>query len=353
MGRGQILWQVVVRLSAAVLFAGSCAHAQSPAAANVGPQLDGGAKQSITLRNTVEDWSVLTLDKSELKMPPPNLGEVDHEKTYTRERWQVQWRDMDPIDLYIVKPVGAEKPRVILYLYSYEVASKRPFINEGWCQRVTAEGFAAVGFVPALTEDRFQMRPMKQWFLSEFQEALGATTHDVQMVLNYLQERGDFDLSQVGVFGTGSGATIGILAAAVDSRIQVLDLLNPWADWPNWLKTTLLLSPVERKDYLTPEFLAKVAPLDPVKWAPNLAGRGVRVQIIDEQVKQEKASFETLEQALPKEAKVVHFKTLAEHIAANDKGRAFDWLKAQLRPQTPVLRQDSARVEDRGPAVKP
>jgi hypothetical protein len=329
-----------------LLLSAACGVAQDAAK----PQ---DAAPSVTLRNTVEDWSVLTLDKSELKMRTPNLGEVDREATYTRERWQVQWRDMDPIDLYVIRPVGVERPPVIFYLYSYEIASKRPFINDGWCQRVTSEGYAAIGFVPALTEDRFQMRPMKQWFLSEFQEALGATTHDVQLILNYLQERGDFDLTRVGVFGTGSGATVGILAAAADPRIRALDLVNPWADWPVWLKTTPILSPVDRKDYVTPEFMAKVAPLDPVRWLPTLSDRHVRIQVIDEQVKQEKESLEVLEQAAPGQARVVHYATVAEHKTANDKGRSFEWVKAQLKPQTPLLPQNSARAESSAPTAKP
>jgi hypothetical protein len=266
-----------------VLLGGSWAYAQTPVPLSSSQQGgEANTSTSITLRHTVEDWSEISLDKSELTMRAPNLGEVDQEKTYTRERWQVQWRDLDPIDLYIVKPKGVEKPPVILYLYSFEVASKRPFINDGWCQRATADGFAAIGFVPALSEDRFQLRPMKQWYLSELQEALGETTHDVQMILNYLQQRREFDLTRVGVFGTGSGATVGVLAAAADSRIQTLDLVNPWGDWPNWMRTTQLLSPVERKDYVAPDFLAKVAPLDPVKWLPKLAEHQIRIQIVDE-----------------------------------------------------------------------
>jgi hypothetical protein len=337
-----------------LLLGGSCAHAQSPVPTISSQQGAGAdAPKSITLRHTVEDWSVLSLDNSELTMRAPNLGEVDQEKTYTRERWQVQWRDMDPIDLYIVKPKGIEKPPVIFYLYSSEVASKRPFINDGWCQRVTADGFAAIGFVPALAEDRFQMRPMKQWYLSELQEALGETTHDVQMVLNYLQQRQDFDLSRVGVFGTGSGATVGILAAAADSRIQTLDLVNPWGDWPDWMRTTQLLTPVERKAYVTPEFLDKVAPLDPVKWLPRLSGRQIRIQIIDEQVKQEKTALDSIEAAAPEHAKVIHYATAAEHKAANGKTRPFQWVKEQLRPAAPMSTQNSSPRENTTITAKP
>ncbi len=355
MSRNQVLWTNASRLTLVLLVAFSCARAQDPAPAPTKTQTleERAAAGNITLRHTVEDWNEITLNKSELKMAPPSLGEIDKEASYTRERWQMQWRDLDPIDLYIVRPKGVEKPPVVFYLYSSEIASKRPFINDGWCQRVTAEGFAAIGFVPSLAEDRFAMRPMKQWYLSELQEALAETTHDVQMVLNYLKERGDFELTRVGIFGTGSGATVGILAAAADPRIQALDLVNPWGDWPSWMKTTPLLSPVERKEYLTPEFLAKTAAMDPVKWLPRLADRRVRIQIVDEEMKPQKESLDAVEAAAPREAKVIHYATVAEHKAANDKGRAFQWVKEQLQPQGSLLRENSARAETAAPAGKP
>lgn len=342
------------RFISLLLLSGSCVIAQSLPPLSTTQQGTGAdAPASVTLRHTVEDWSVLTLDKSELTMRVPNLGEIDQEKTYTRERWQVQWRDMDPIDLYIVRPKGVEKPPVIFYLYSFEVASKRPFINDGWCQRVTADGFAAIGFVPALSEDRFQMRPMKQWYLSELQEALGETTHDVQMALKYLEQRQEFDLTRVGVFGTGSGATVGILAAAADPRIQTLDLVNPWGDWPSWMKTTQLVSPVERKDYVTADYLGKVAPLDPVKWLPKLGEHHIRIQIIDEQVKQEKTALDSIEAAAPQHAKVIHYTTVAEHKAASGKAPAFQWVKDQLRLSAPLSTLNSTPAENAKITAKP
>jgi hypothetical protein len=325
-----------------------------PARQNAQQQRAGeNMPESVTLRHTIEDWTKITLENSELAMAPPALGEVDQEPSYTRERWQVQWRDLDPIDLYIVKPKGVEKPPVVLYLYSTEVASKRPFINDGWCQRVTSGGFAAVAFVPALTEDRFQMRPMKQWFVSELQESLAETTHDVQMILNYLELRKEFDMSRVGTFGTGSGATVGILAAAADPRIKVLDLVNPWGDWPNWLHTSPLITPIERKDYVTPEFLAKVAPLEPLKWLPKLREQTIRIQIVDEETKLEKVSMENLAATAPPNAKIVRYPTLMQLKLASTQGRAFEWVKDQLQPPLVVQPDKSALADTSGSKAKP
>jgi hypothetical protein len=53
--------------------------------------------------------------------------------------------------------------------------------------------------VSALNGHRYTYRPMKQWFVSELQEALGSSVHDVQMILNYLSTRDDLDMSRVGM----------------------------------------------------------------------------------------------------------------------------------------------------------
>ena len=123
---------------------------------------------------------------------------------------------------------------------------------------------------------------MKQWFVSELQEALATSTHDVQMILNYLDTRGDLDINRVGMFGQGSGGSIAILATAADPRIIALDVVDPWGDWPDWLKSSKQIPESERAAYLKPEFLQKVSNLDPADYLPQLKDRAVRIeQIMD------------------------------------------------------------------------
>jgi len=98
---------------------------------------------------------------------------------------------------------------------------------------------------------------MKQWFVSELQESLATSTHDVQMILNYAQARKDLDGQHIGMYGQGSGGAIGILAAAADSRITALQLIDPWGDWPDWLKNSKQIPEDERAMYLKPEFFAE------------------------------------------------------------------------------------------------
>src|SRR5215469_13639366 len=87
-----------VAVWATVLFlAGALSAQQSPPAS---PQ----SSNNINLTRTPEDWASLSLAGSELHAQSPFLGERDRTDSFTREIWQVQWRNFDPIDLYIILP---------------------------------------------------------------------------------------------------------------------------------------------------------------------------------------------------------------------------------------------------------
>lgn len=229
-----------------------------------------------------ENWTTISLAKSGLSLTPPpgaiSLGKTDMSGGCTRELLRLQWRPNDPIDLYVIRPGGAQKFPVVLFLYNY-TSDNAVFREARWCERAVENGFAVVGFSSALSWERMRPpRPMKQWFVSEFQEALATSTHDVQMVLNYLETRGDLDLRHVGMFGQGSGGAVAILAAAADSRIAVLDLMDPWGDWPDWLENSAQVPEEERASYLKPEFLERVSGLDPLNYLPQLKGRKIHIQ---------------------------------------------------------------------------
>jgi hypothetical protein len=282
-----------------------------------------------------EDWSKPELTPG-MQSETASLGEVK-EDGFTRELIHVQWRQLDPIDLWVVRPTGVKKPPVILYLYSYPSTNER-YKDAEVCRFLTKDGFAAVGFVSAFTDQRYHDIATKEWFVSMLQAALGSTVHDVQLILNYLDKRGDFDMTRVGMLGDGSGASIAIMAAAVDPRIKVVDLLDPWGDWPNWLAKSTLVPERERASYVKPEFLESVEDLDPVKWLPQLKTQRVRLQYITGDLTVTPAAVrEHLEAAAPANAKIVHyenFKIFRTDVASAGKG--FDWIKEQLGPTSPV-----------------
>ena len=184
-------------------------------------------KTMIPIYETIqEDWSSLEVGASNLRPQEPLVAQTEQQGSFTRILVQLQWRPGDPLDLWIILPKGVKKPPAVLYLYGAAEGTER-FRDNNFCQRVTSGGVAAVGFVAALTGPRFHDRPMKQWFISELQESLGSSVHDVKFILDYLAQRGDVDMNRIGFFGEGTGATIAILAAAADPRIKAVDALDP------------------------------------------------------------------------------------------------------------------------------
>jgi len=239
-----------------------------------------------------------------------------------------------------MKPKGIEKPPVILYLYGYPTETD-VFKRTDYQELVTRNGVAAVGFVSALTGHRYHDRPMKEWFISELQESLATSAHDVQMVLNYLAERGDLDMNRVGMFAQGSGASIAILASGVDSRIKVLEAMDPWGDWPTWLQSSPLVPEDERPQYVKPEFLKKVAALDPVDWLPKTQARKFRLddELFDKATPA--AAQERLRRVVPAGSSVLLYKQMDEFKSAFQDGKNLEWIKHEL--QSAPASSDPAR----------
>ncbi len=297
-----------------------------------GRDSSSSGKSTVDTDEKPEDWTSINLKKDELQAATPILGEKDDVPTtgFIRERYQMLWRPGDPLDVYIIRPRGVAKPPVILYLYSFPQDTDR-FKNDRWCETVTSNGFAAVGFVSHLTGHRIHDRPAREWFISELQESLATSTHDVQMILNYLETRKDLDMDRVGMFGVGSGGAIAILASAADPRIKAIDLISPWGDWPEWLAHSSIVPNDERPAYLTPEFLAKVAPLDPVAWLPKVKATAVQIQNVRMTPTVPDKVQERIEAAAPITAIVDQFGDFRAYYPESAGGKIFAWLKAQLQ----------------------
>ena len=311
-------------LGIVLLFLAPTGAAQLPASP---PIADPSDKR---FQGVTEDWTTPALSSSHLKPVQPIGFFDDTHPEYTVELRQVQWRWGDPLDLYVMKPKGIKKPPVILHLYGYP-ADTDPYKNEIFQKALTKDGFAAVGFVSALTGHRYHDRPMKEWFLSELQESLATSAHDVQMVLNYLTARGDLDMSRVGMFGQGSGASIAILASAVDPRIKVLDVLDPWGDWPTWIATSPFVPEDERADYVKPEFLKKAAALEPVEWLPKVQAKKFRFQQNIFETDTPKAVKAKIRAAVPAGATAVLYKSLEEFKTSFPKSTNLEWMEHELR----------------------
>ena len=276
-----------------------------------------------------EDWTSPALSTSNLRPMRPLVGYSNEEDKYTVDLVRVQWRWGDPIDLYVIKPSGVKKPPVIVYLYGYP-SETDIFKDERYQAAVTKDGFAAVGFVSALTGHRYHDRPMREWFLSELQESLATSAHDVQLVLDYLASRGDLDMTRVGMLAQGSGASIAILASAVDPRIKVLDTLDPWGDWPTWMAASAFVPEEERAAYVKPEFLKKAGALEPVEWLPKVRARKFRLQQTAYDRTTPKTSEEKLRAAVPTGAMTALYKTELEYGAALYGSKQLEWIEHEM-----------------------
>lgn len=326
----------------------------APPQASSGAAKTAPSPQAPKLVKFHEDRTTLTIDTSVLPTETPVLGQKDDgpKATFVREFWQVSWRPADPIDLYVILPKGVAKPPVILYLYSFP-ADVNNFGNDQWCADATSGGYAAVGFVSALTGYRLEHRP-GQWFVSQLQEALAASTHDVQMVLNFLAARNEFDMDHIGMYGEGSGGAIAILASAADSRIKALEALDPWGDWPDWLAKSASVPNEERPNYLKPDFLAAVAPLDPATWLPKVKAQYVRIDTVQTDPRLPEIVRKKIEAAAPDKAEIDQFGDgHAFVMSMRAAGRSFAWLKDQLQPgASPVILADkSQRTHYYPPAI--
>ena len=280
-----------------------------------------------------EDWTSPALNLSSLKPIQPLVFDAGDYPGYSVELIQVQWRWGDPIDLYVIKPKGVKKPQVILYLYSYP-SETDIFKDEAWQRAVTKDGFAAVGFLTALTGHRYHDRPMKEWFISELQECLAVSAHDVQMVLNYLAKRGDLDTDHVGMIAEGSGASVGILASAVDPRIKALDVLDPWGDWPTWMAKSPFVPEEERANYVKPEYLKKVAALDPVDWLAKIQAKNFRLQDATFDSETPAAIHSKLRSVAPVGTTFVTYNTIDDYKAAITDNKQMEWIHNKLRSLT-------------------
>ncbi len=162
-------------------------------------------------------------------------------------------------------------------------------------------------------------------------ESIAASVHDVQLMIDYLQTRDDLDTRRIGIFGQGSGGAISILAAAADRRITAVDVMNPWGDWPDWLEHSPVVPNEERADYVSPAFLEKVKPLDPVRWMDRLAGRPFRLQetLFDVSVPNE--ARKKMRESLPETGQFVSYADLAAYtVNVSRNGRMLDWMQEQL-----------------------
>jgi hypothetical protein len=328
--RGIALFLLFAPLTSLSAFA-QATKAAPPAA--VGPAEADPIPSTQSSGKSKEDWSKLPVDRRvmPLLVSGLSLGKTEM-PTYTRELVRLQWRTSDPVDVWVVMPRNIEKPRAVVYLYSFPTNVDR-FKEDSWCLAATRDGLAAVAFVSALTGDRFRGRPMREWFVRELQESMGSSVHDVQLIIDYLERRGDLTIDKVGMFGQGSGGAIAIMAAAADPRIQAVDVLNPWGDWPDWLKSSPVVPDDQRPEFLAPEFLKKAEAVEPLTYMRALRDRAFRVQQILDYPNTPPAARDKIADSVPA-GQLRQYKDRAAHAEIWNVSGLSGWLAEHLKPSS-------------------
>lgn len=277
-----------------------------------------------------ENWSRIAVTRSDFAPPSPTEAGIQTHPGFTRELLQVQWRQGDPIDVYIVRPENAVRPPAVLFLYTWPGDAEH-FKSDDWCRNVTQHGFTAVGFVSALTGQRYHDRPWKETFVTELPETLAESVHDVQLMLDFLDTRKDLDKSRYGIFGQGSGGTIALLAASVDRRLKAVDVIDPWGDWPVFFQSSPVLLDSERQTLLTQKSLDALAPLEPTVAMNHLSGRALRLQQTTMNLSTPEHAAKLLQTSLPSSAVYVQYRSEQEYRekAMKDAG-VLTWLQQEL-----------------------
>jgi hypothetical protein len=298
-----------------------------------------------------ENFKSIGLDGSTLQPQKPVLVErvAPPDSKYVRERIRVCWRPRDAFDLYVTLPKGVKKPPVILYLYSFPEGAGR-FQSAQWYDGTVIDGYAAVGFVSALTAERAENRYHDEWFVRLLPESMAASVHDVQMILDYLTSREDLDMDRVGMFGTGSGGAIAILASAADPRIKAIDVFNPWGDWPDWMAKSWVIPEDDRQKgprqnkYLDPQFLEIAAPLDPIRWLPKAKAQSLRIQYVRSEATMPLEAQKKIEEVAPDYAEINLFGNYRAWMSVERGLGIFSWMRQALQPDAkPRLVADKSK----------
>ena len=158
-------------------------------------------------------------------------------------------------------------------------------------------------------------------------------------------------MNRVGMFAQGSGASIAILASAVDARIKVLDTLDAWGDWPTWVATSPFVPEDERAEFLKPEFIKKAAALETIDWMHRVQAKNFRFRDALFDLNTPRVAKEKLRGAVPPGTTVVIYKTPDEFNAVIRAGSDLEWIQHQLHslpePKAVVKNQPTTRTGDR------
>ena len=134
------------------------------------------------------------------------------------------------------------------------------------------------------------------------------------------------------MFAQGSGASIAILVSGVDpSHESARNARSLGRFAPPWLATSPFVPEAERPDYLSPAFLKKMAPLDPLDWMPKIQAKQIRLDIELFDTVTPRTAREKLQTNVSQGSSVKSYKTIDDFKAAFNDGNNLEWIQRELR----------------------
>jgi len=227
---------------------------------------------------------------------------------------------------YLVEPAGQGPFPGILFVHwlgKPETSNRTQFLEE-------AVGLAKKGAVSLLV-DGIWSEP--GWYgtrrhATDYRDAIGQVI-DLQRAMDLLVSRSNVDVKRVALVGHDFGAMYGVLAEATRPRAKTYVLLAPTTTFHEWF----LLG--KKKPQPLEAYLRQMAPLDPVRYLPQLKG-SVFFQFaqVDRYVSPERV---TEFSAAPVEPKRVRVYENTDHSMSNEIGRneRYRWLARELGLATP------------------
>jgi predicted esterase len=204
--------------------------------------------------------------------PPPAVTERSTESSDGVSVTDLSFGDGSAAtDAYLVRPDSTESAAGILFFHWVEYGSptsnRTEFLEE-------ARAFAGRGVVSLLVDGRF---PWK--------EAPDSLAHDVAAVeadadmlrqgLDLLRSQPGVDPARIALVGHDFGAMYSSIVFGADPAPVGLVMMAPTARWADWFLKYWRIGDPEA------DYLAAMAPLDPVTWLPRGAGRPILLQFAD------------------------------------------------------------------------
>jgi dienelactone hydrolase len=200
--------------------------------------------------------------------PPPSAvrsSETDHGVTVVDLSFGVEG---DETDAYLVRPAsGKPGPGIVFFHwveYGAPTSNRTEFLDE-------AQDLARQGAVSLLVDGRFPWRATPTSIAHDV-PAVEADARMLRHAVDLLAAQPEVDAERMALVGHDFGAMYSAIVFGADPTVDGMVMMAPTARWSDWfLRYWQIADPAEAYE-------AAMAPLDPVTWLPEAAGRPMRLQ---------------------------------------------------------------------------